>query len=44
MLGVHICAQSTKEVVKLNLVVTSPNWLASIEKKKKEKRKKKRRL
>ena len=41
MLGVHMCAQSTKDVVKWNLVVTSPNWLASIAKRKKEKKEKK---
>ena len=41
MLGVHMCAQSTKDVVKWNLVVTSPNWLESIAKKKKEKKRKK---
>ena len=41
MLGVHMCAQSTKDVVKWNLVVTSPNWLSSIAKKKKRKKEKK---
>ena len=41
MLGAHTCAKSTKDVVKWNLVVTSPNWLESIAKKKRKIRKKK---
>jgi len=40
MLGVHMCEQSKKYVVKWNLVVTSPNWLASIAKKRKRKKEK----
>ena len=38
MLGVYMCAQSTKDVEKWNLVVTSPNWLASIAKKEKKRK------
>ena len=47
LLGVHMCAQSTKDLMKWNLVFKSPNWFESIEKKrkkKKEKRKKKKKV
>ena len=36
MLGVQMCAKSTKDAVKWNIVFKSPNWLAIIAKKEKK--------